>query len=161
MSLFSDTDPSGTHITPARGQYLSFARSFLCGDSNAGYNLLYVYGDGNNGKTTLFETVKRSSPDKVACVPFPISNHRFYEKIIAEGISFVRINNESADRGDLSGQIIEEINGFVARYPNVGFIIESNYQPPDELKCIKLLCKERFNDKSFNVLDHVETIAIQ
>ena len=133
MSLiFSSVDPSGV--------YRDFVKGAL--RSQPQKSILWVWGDGNNGKTTLGRAVQKAYPHQT-------------------------INLSP----DFEGPVPEEIRLAFVRDPPLGWIpgpsevpmiIESNHAPPTELDCVSLRVSGHFNDRTHKVdLEAVRAIIAQ
>jgi hypothetical protein len=119
--------------------------------------VLYVYRDGFNGKSTLYQSIRINFPKRVIDFPIrdfvcgsPVLNRPLTEKIFLVRMCKDCMFNDS---------FIQRANRAVAGYPSVGFIIESNSLPPEVLNCKVVHCENKFKPNSgFNIDHHLEEV---
>jgi hypothetical protein len=145
MSLFDAVDPSG--------EYLAFVRAFHS-RQNIDKNILYVHGDGSNGKTTLSQAIQLAFPKGMKRLPMNYLDTNINDHLLTDGIFLVKISDDV-----VSEHVVNEINKITANYPHIGFIIEYNIPPPLALNCKVIYCQSKFeHTKDFKIENHVADI---
>ena len=148
MSLFTDVDPSNV--------YLNFVRAFQQ-DKPLDTNLLFVFGDGSNGKTTLFRAIEYAFPFGVKSMPLYYVGTANMEQLfrsVNKEVFLIKIVCELFRK-----EKVKLINSFIKSYPGIGFIIEGSEKPPNELNCISVNTPNHYRFKSeFKVVNHVDAV---
>lgn len=134
------------------GSYVQFVRRFVQSQETDAPNTLYVYGRGNNGKSTFKRMVIKAFPKKTCTLPSGIielsSSHSAFERYCRQIPTDAKIC--FIEEGT---QIMDPIRmcQLAHRFPQIGFIINSNLSPPTELTAITLNCSNKFIDRNFKV----------
>ncbi len=121
MALFSSVDPSGV--------YRDFVKQAL--HSEPQRRVLWVWGSGNNGKTTLASAIRRAYPMQTRNIPWDCP----YYSIKDVRLGFVRDVPE---------------NWFPSLL-NTAIIVESNQPPPPGLVCTSLQVTSQFNNPTYQI----------
>ncbi|SNW62385.1 Hypothetical protein ORPV_481 [Orpheovirus IHUMI-LCC2] len=138
VKLFQDIDPTNT--------YLQFVKNFLgTKDSSSvgNRNLLYVHGNGNNGRSTLFTNIRNAFENEV----WTYDTNKISLKDVEK---FLQVHNTKllrfCDYNDFRGEYVLELEKIANKYPDVGFIVESNVAVPEGFSGLVLKCVNSFTN---------------
>jgi len=118
--------------------YTEFVNRFVQQNKSDQSNSLYVYGNGNNGKSTRKKHIEETFPEVTYSLPAQIidrkSSHRIFEYLCRQIPTNARLCfiDESTHMEPI------RMEQLAHRFPNVGFIINSNLSPPADLNAILL-----------------------
>jgi hypothetical protein len=120
-NIFDEIDPSG--------RYLDFVRKFYRYSKYKGKvpenNILYIYGNKCSGKTTLFNCAGVPFGKKVCITGY---DWLIRMKGCIPALNLVKL----CDHDDRSYDFLKLVGG-AKEFPHIGFIIESNMHPDDNI----------------------------
>lgn len=139
QSYFDDVDPSGQTEEFVANAYKKFSENTsVFGPCN----FLYIWGNGDNGKSTLISGLQNSFPGQTKKIPYNFSRTRINDEFLIFMNKF----------GDLTPQDVNRINSLTDNHRRIGFIMESNYPPPENLRCLEVKFEKNFHgveDRSY------------
>ena len=151
-NIFDEIDPSGKYLNFVRKFYRYSKYRETCEVPEN--NILYIYGYGCNGKTILFNCIGKSFDNQVGIIGYNeltrMSTH------ITANLTNTKHFLIKICYDNNSSKIIENAKKFL----HIGFIIESNMDPDDNMRESAIIVRtpNKFKSAPFDYSKRVEEV---